>query len=273
MDAELTGGCMYGDKPVFFTDGAVLRVVEDSDLGIRVSTTPTVGVTPRAAVSPAVIGNRICYFSRHGLALFDGKEGRVVRSGIRAPKGGAAVADGRFYSFFASGAGGQSLYAYDAAGDLLYDLGGSRQLGVAHALGGVLIATEYTGEETRLMLFCERDALPYPISQMVSDGVLTVLESPPEHTRLVLGDVRGDTDICSPVEITVDARIEAGATLTVSLYLDDEQIPHRIHTLTGTGARTVHRLPCLPRRCEAYRLELCGEGDFCVFTVSTVERG
>jgi hypothetical protein len=270
LDAELTGGCMYRGKPYFFTDGAVIQVVEDSELGFRVSVIPTVGVTPRAAVSPVVIGDKICYFSRYGLALFDGKRGDVVRSGITQPKGGAAVADGRFYSFFVSSSQGQTLYAYDAERDLLYERGGAGQHGVAHALGGVLIATEYTGAETRLVLFCERNALPYPISQMVSDGVLYEVASTAEEARLVLGEVREDEKDCSPVSLEVDARVAKDAVLTVSLFLEEGDEPYTAFSLDGTDVRTVYRLPCLPRRCEGWHVELSGRGDFCVFTVTAV---
>lgn len=268
LDAEVTGGCMYKGSPFFFTDGAVVRLVADAELGFRVLVIPTVGVTPQAVTSPAVVGNNICYFSRHGLALFDGKQGRVVRAGLSAPQGGAAVADGRFYSFFAAEGDKEALYAYDAAKDLLYSLGADRRIDVAFALGGVLIGTERASDgSTRLLVFAERENLPYPISAMVESGVLTEVSAESVESVLELGEERFLQEEMSPFALFMDAELDEDATLCLELYCDGADEPIHRFSLAGTHPRTTHRFACYPRRCQSYRVRVNGKGNFRVFDI------
>jgi hypothetical protein len=103
--------------------------------------------------------------------------------------------------------------------------------------------------------------------------VLSVVEESAEEARLVLGEVRGEDEICSPAELLIDAQIASEGEVRVALYLENEPEPSHTVTLTGTGERTLYRVACLPRRCKAFHTELFGKGDFCVFTVSMVERG
>ena len=270
LDAEVTGGCMYKGKPCFFTDGAVVWLFEDAELGFRVSVIPTVGVTPKAVSSPAVIGDKICYFSRHGLSLFDGKRGRVVRADLTAPQGGAAVADGRFYTFFATGTEGDALYAYDPESDLLYSLGSNEKIDVSFALGSVLIGIG--GTATRLVVFAEEDSLPYPISAMVESGVLTKMSESSYQSVLRFGKDRLSQGEFSPFAVLLDAELSEGATLTLELWCDEGETPIHSFTLQGALPRKVHELLCYPRHCQSYHVRVCGEGDFRVFDIRTQRR-
>lgn len=273
LEAEITGGCMYKGSPIFFTDGAAVRLVEDRELGFRVSVTPTVGVTPQAVTSPAVVGDKICYFSRYGLTLFDGKEGRVVRADLPTPQGGAAVADGRFYTFYAADENEGALYAYDIASDLLYSLGSAEQIRVMFALGGVLIGAAFDEDlEPLLVVFAHWESLPYPISAIAERGGLSdVIEKEFESVLHLEEDRSPDGDF-SPFLLLMDAALGEGAELALSLYCDGEEAPAEHFVLTGPQKRKTHALACFPRRCRSYRVSLNGKGDFRVFDIRSRRR-
>lgn len=274
MTGEITGCCMYRGRPVFFTDASVITLIEDAEKGLRVTQTPTIGVSPRAVTSPAVIGGKICYFSRHGLGVFDGRGARVVYSDIGAPtRGGAAVADGRFYSFVAAdGQGGEALYAYDVERDALYCLGDASEAGVCFALGGVLVGSRFDGLETELLIFTDQESLPYPISEMAERGIVQAQPTQAPESQVVFAEDREPCGDFGPFSLELDAALGTGGELTLSLFYDGEEAPAAQQTLYGPMAREVCRLPLVPRRCRSYRLALQGKGDFSVFGVKALRR-
>ena len=274
LSAEITGGCMYRGRPIFFTDGAAITLEEDSELGLRVSIIPTVGVTPRAVTSPAAIGGKVCYFSRYGLTVFDGKQGRVVRTGLGVPARGGAVADGRFYSFVATREGEEpALYAYDAEGDLLYCLGDATESDISFALGGVLVGSAANGEGgSDLILFADGESLPYPITDMVESGVLSLREGLPFESSITLGEVRNPDGSFGPFSLVLDASLGEGGSIELSLFYEGEEQPARSFSLAGKQARRRFSFPLYPRRCRGYHVRLCGKGEFAVFGLSAMRR-
>ncbi|MBR7182286.1 MAG: hypothetical protein IKD28_05865 [Clostridia bacterium] len=274
MTGEITGCCMYRGRPVFFTDAAVITLIEDVELGLRVTQTPTVGVSPRAVTSPAVIGSKICYFSRYGLAVYDGRSARVVHSDIGAPtRGGAAVADGCFYSFVAAdGQGGEALYAYDIEHDALYCMGDASEAGICFALGGVLVGSRFDGLETELLIFTDRESLPYPISEMAEQGIVQAQPAKALESRADFAEDREPCGDFGPFSLVLDAALGEGGELTLSLFYDGEAIPAAQQVLRGPMVREVRQIALAPRRCKSYRLGLAGKGEFSVFGVKALRR-
>lgn len=271
---EVTGGCVFRDEPLFFTDGAALTLSKASPDTPFADYLPTVGVSPKYFNSVVAVGDKVCYMARGGLAVFDGKEGRVVRPGmIDLSPDSVASTDGRQYYFETAKSGqGRSLYAYEPEKDLLVQVDRSSYMSGFCRLGAALIGiypSEEKADSSAVTVFTGSKPTPQIIEDITNTDSIELHREQTPQTVVEFGEDLTPGGGFGPFSLLLDAELGKGASITLKLFYDGESEAAVVKTLSGEQSRSRCVMRLLPRRCKSYRLVLEGSGEYTVFRLAT----
>lgn len=275
-DGPFTGAINYNGKPVFFKEDCMIQVYGAYPAQYQVSTVTCNGIQPRCAESAAIVNNRLYYWSRNGVCMYDGS----LPVTISAPLG-------RMYVSTATGGGDVDKYyvqlnteSDENSGCYVFDT----KTGLWHK------------RDNRLTYYskgCEHDGDLYMFYRTEYDDDPPTYSSNVYRIRGAGIPVGGTATAEGPVEWMVesgeiglttpdakyisrlDVRMSLAEGSEVSFFVkyDFEEEWLHLATIPGTNLRSFH-VPIRPKRCDTMRLRIEGIGDCRIYSITkTIEQG
>ena len=255
-----TGSVAFGNYPLFFKRDCLERVYISSSGAHQIVTTRLPGVQPGSDKSLQVIDGVLFYLSDRGVMAYDGSMPESVSAalGAEAYTGGVAGSDGQFYYLAAKCGGAPVLLTLDTETGLWHrqDETAAKQIvqcGTALYLRGAgaglvsLAADDARDGGSREDDFAWR----------LESGLLGI--DGPGRTYLL--------------RITIRAKLEAGASATVSVQHNEDGCWKQRARLEGNGVRSAS-FSVGACRCDTYRLRLDGVGQATIYSIAkTTEAG
>lgn len=238
---EITGGCAYGGRPVFFKERGIIKIFGDGPASWQTSESQSLGVEAGSGKSLAVAGDVLFYKSTEGIMAYSGGYPRSVAEifgGVRY-RNATAGSDGvRYYVAMERVEDGvEDVFCYDTRYGLWHPESGMSMLDWGWA--GGLYAMENRGPIWRM-----DDGGEQAEAGMVSfvefadwtDGTLR---------RKAPGKLLLRLEADAGVELTVKIRYDGGEWMTV-------------RKLSGALHKGQVELPVQLRRCDHYALRIEG---------------
>lgn len=255
----IRGGFAY-EYPRFFSNEHIYTVYGDTPEDFSISRVEANGVPYGEDESFATVGGVLFYLSKNGFMAYTGSYPQKIDIplGNKRFQGARAASDGRKYYV--------QCYDYDR------QRRGDRRLFVYDTLYGVWheesIDAEIKGFFPGINLCAAYDGKIWTLG--------TPYEKPVAPTGTYVSDI--PTGKVKFADFTMDSvnrkqlkdiiiRHDIGGELTVKLYIDDKLDDSFTRVLTGEGKRTTI-LPCVPKRCDHWHLELEGEGPWVVYSIA-----
>lgn len=255
----ITGGFAY-EYPRFFSKEHIYTVYGDTPENFSISCIEAKGTSFSDDESFAMVGGVLFYLSENGFMAYTGSYPQKIDTqlGNKRFNNGRAASDGRKYY----------VQCYDADGPTI----GSKHLFVYDTLYGIW-HEERTNGYIEGFMYEKGLCAAY-------GGEIWTLGKPNQRPAAPTGGYVSDTPTGKVIfaDFTMDSvnrkqlkdiiiRHDIGGELTVRLYIDDVLDDSFTRTLTGAGKRT-SILPCVPKRCDHWRLELEGPGPWVVYSVA-----
>lgn len=258
---KIQGGCSY-TYPRFFSEKHIYTVYGDTPENFTIIPLEAPGVVYGANSSLATVNGMLIYLSRNGFMGYTGSFPKKLdhNLGNVIIEDAMSVSTGtKYYTYARTGYNSMHLYVYDS------------ELGLWHEervpTGGI---QAFFGNISTYMS-CG-DGHYWSLGAVKTD-------SPPVDYEET-GGYYGDTPMGKVqfADVTMDSvnrkqlkdiiiRHDIGGELTVRLYIDDVLDDSFTKVLTGEGKRTTI-LPCVPKRCDHWHLELEGEGPWVVYSIA-----
>lgn len=242
---EITGGCSYGGRPMFFKEREIIKVYGDWPGQYSTESWESLGVERGSGGSLAVAGDTLFYKSQAGIMAYTGAYPWSVAEAFGEVKyrNAAAGSDGvKYYVSMEDCDGTAYLYTYDTRYRLWHREDGARMVGFG-----------YDGE----------------LYAMEERGVVLILGTPREQTS-------GEEGISSMVEfadftdgttrkkglerLVLRLEVDAGTKLDIKVQYDSDGVWHTVRRVEGGMAKGQIEVPLTIRRCDHYRLRLEGTG-------------
>ena len=255
----ITGGFAY-EYPRFFSDEHIYTVYGNTPEDFSISCVEAKGTPIEEDESFATAGGVLFYLSDNGFMAYTGSYPQKIDTQLGNKRfiNARAASDGRKYYV--------QCYEWDG---LHY---GSRHFYVYDTLYGVW---HEESTDAQIQGF-------FPGFNLIAayGGEIWTLGKPNQRPVAPTGDYASDTPTGKVIfaDFTMDSvnrkqlkdiiiRHDIGGELTVRLYIDDVLDDSFTRTLTGAGKRT-SILPCVPKRCDHWHLELEGPGPWVVYSVA-----
>lgn len=255
----ITGGCEY-EYPRFFSDEHIYTVYGDMPEDFSISCVEAKGTPYDEGESFAMAGGMLFYLSDIGFMAYTGSYPQKIdmQLGNKRFAFARAASDGRkyyvqCYDWYGPGIGDRHLFVYDTLYGVWHEE--SCDAEIEGFMPGLNLCASYGGKIWTLGTPYERPVAPTGtyVSDIPTGKVKFADFTMDSVNRKQLKDIIIRHDI--------------GGELTVKLYIDDKLDDSFTRVLTGEGKRTTI-LPCVPKRCDHWHLELEGEGPWVVYSIA-----
>ena len=246
---DITGGCSYGGRPMFFKEREIIKIYGDYPGQFSTGSWGSLGVEDGSAGSLAVAGDTLFYKSTAGIMAYTGGYPRSVAEDFGDVKYRNAVAgsDGvKYYVSMEDDGGEAHLFCYDTRYRIWHKDGFERMIGFG-----------YNGE-----LYALRDVGSSP-------GPIVILGNP-------RAQIPGEEGIASMVEfadfydsttrkkglekLLLRLEVDSGTNLDIRVQYDSDGIWHTVRRVEGKMVKGQIEVPLTIRRCDHYRIRLEGNG-------------
>ena len=266
-DGPFTGAINYNGRPIFFKEDCMIQVYGAYPAQYQINTIACDGVQESCSGSLAVVINRLYYWSRNGVCMYDGS----LPVTISAPLGKIVAS-----SAFGGGAGDKYYLQLstkdDRTGVYVFDT----KTGLWHKRDS---EKKYTGKG------CEHNGDLYMYND---NGGLTVFRvrgiaqaivaDQPDNTPVewmvesgAIGLTTPDAKYISRLDVRMSLAEGSEVSFFVRYDFEDEWI--HLTTIPGTNLRTFY-VPIRPKRCDTMRLRIEGKGDAKIYSITkTMEQG
>lgn len=247
---EVTGGCEFNARPMFFKEHRIITVYGDTPQSFSLSQVEGLGVEAGSGGSLAAAGQTLYYKSPAGVMAYSGGYPRSVAAAFGEEKYRNAVAgsDGvKYYISMEDSAGERRLFVYDT------------RHGVWHREDGRFVAFG-RGEELWGLVDPDGETSP---------GMLQVLgdprtETPDEEgiaTRVEFADFYDSTTRKKGLgKVILRLEVDAKTKLTISVQYDSDGKFVPVRTVKGAMVKGQIDVPLVIRRCDHYRIRIDGTG-------------
>jgi hypothetical protein len=241
---DITGGCSYGGRPMFFKENEIIKLYGDDPRQFSTYSTQSLGVEKGSGQSLAVAGDTLFYKSIDGIMAYGGGHPWSVAEdfgGVRY-RNAVAGADGvKYYVSMEDEAGEYQMFVYDTRYRLWHKEDGMRIVGYGH--DGELYAMEERG-----WLW----ALATPRLTSGEEGISTMVEFADfcDHTTRKKGLEK----------IVLRLEVDKGTTLNIRVQYDSDGQWHTVRRVEGKMVKGQIEVPLVIRRCDHYRIRLEGTG-------------
>lgn len=242
---DITGGCSYAGRPMFFKENEIIKLYGDEPRQYSLSTTQSLGVEKGSGQSLAVAGDTLFYKSIDGIMAYGGGHPWSVAEdfgGVRY-RNAVAGSDGvKYYVSMEDKAGEYRMFVYDARYRLWHKEDGIRIVGFGH--DGELYALEERGWLGVL-------ATPRALTSGEA-GISTMVEFADfcDHTTRKKGLEK----------IVLRLEVDKGTTLNIQVQYDSDGQWHTVRRVEGRMTKGQIEVPLVIRRCDHYRIRLEGTG-------------
>lgn len=260
---EITGGCSYGGRPVFFKERLIVKIYGEGPGSWQTSQTQSLGVEKGSAKSLAVAGDVLFYKSTEGIAAYTGGYPRNISEvfgGVRY-RNATAGSDGvRYYVAMERAEDGEpQVFCYDT------------RCGLWHPENGMTMVD--WGWDAGLYAM-ESKSGPGPIWQMgdTDGGEAQNVEAGLQSWVEFADRTEGTTRTKRPSRLLLRLEAYNNVELTVMVQYDSDGVWHTVRKITGDGRKRQFELPVQLRRCDHYRLRIeglaVGYGDWTLHAIT-----
>ncbi len=246
---DFTACVSYMGYPCFFKENLIYKVYGSKPSDFSVMSSASLGVDGGSGMSPASAGETLFYLSRTGIVGYAGGIPQNMSEAFGGVRYRDAVggSDGeRYYVSMRDSAGAWSLFCYDTLRGMWHREDGVQVIAFAYLNGLWMLAAD-----GRLWLMGGAEVVP-------ADAVSEVQIK----SMVEFGDfTEGSPNRKGTAKLQIRAELEAGASLRVMAMYDSDGIWHEVSVLS-TPIKRSYYLPIIPRRCDHFRLRLCGVGQW-----------
>lgn len=257
----ITGGVAY-EYPRFFSDEHIYTVYGNTPEDFSISCVEAKGTPLFQDESFATAGGVLFYLSDNGFMAYTGSYPQKIDTQLGNKRfiNALAASDGRKYyvqcwEWDGLDYMGRHFYVYDTLYGVWHEESTDAQ--IQGFFPGVNLEAAYGGEIWTLGKPYQRPAAP-------TGGYTNTSDTP--TGKVIFADFTMDSVNRKQLKDII-IRHDIGGELTVRLYIDDVLDDSFTRTLTGAGKRT-SILPCVPKRCDHWHLELEGPGPWVVYSVA-----
>lgn len=257
-DGKFTGAAVLSGYPLFFKENCIHKVYGSMPSNYQMTTTMCRGVQNGAWRSLNVVNEVLYYQSRSDIVRYDGSlpEGVSDEMGGVKYHDGVAGSDGAvYYISMRDDDDVWSLFTYDTEKQLWHREDMTRALCFANQRGDLVYIDADTGA---LMSASGRSGEREGMVEWSAESGIVGYEYP--YSQYLS-------------RFTIRAKLEVGATMTVSIEYDSEGGWIEMGTYIGTEAVRSYNIPVIPRRCDHMRLKISGYGDVKIYQISRFLEG
>lgn len=254
-----TGAANIGGNPVFFKEDCVHRVYVSSSGAHQIVDKPCKGVKDGCGHSVSMVGDICYYLSKVGVIAYDGAAWAQVSDAFGDVSYGNAsgFTSGDKYYLSAQDDGGEwSLFAYDTKKGLWHREDDSEARFSSSDYSGAAFFNETAGE-----------------LQLIGGDTDTGEDEGTVRWEAVSG-LQGYSYIGEKYISRFNLRmiLPYGSSLGIFIEYDSDGVWHDQGFINGTGTRAFV-IPVRPRRCDHFRIKLCGEGDCRIYSFAKFFEG
>lgn len=246
----ITGGISY-TYPRFFSEGHIYTIYGDTPSDFTIVPTQAQGVALGSERSLAIVNGMLIYLSPHGFMAYTGSLPQKIDYALnRQTYTAGAVSDGMKYFAHTSDADGLHLFVYDAARNLW------------HEESAPVIEGMWKGVNIGYYAGCEMWTLGNVREKPLDVGNTGGFFGDRPHGKVVFADFTIDTVNRKQLKSII---LRHDGELTVRVYFDGELFGEKL--ISGSGKHT-SIVPCAPRRCDHWHIELEGDGPWTVYSIA-----
>lgn len=249
----ITGGCSY-TYPRFFSEKCIYTIYGDTPGEFTIIPTRAHGVLYGSRDSLSVVNGMLMYLSPNGFMGYTGSLPQKLdyNLGNERIKSAISITDGvKLYSYVKQGSS-MHFYVYDPA----------RGMWAEESTPGNIEGLWHIEE---LTMACAGHFWTLgKVSEKPIDEETDGYYGDTPHGKVVFADFTMDSVGKKQLK---DIIIRHEGELEVRLYIDDEQDHSFTKTIRGAG-KHVTELPCVPKRCDHWHLELEGNGPWTVYSIA-----
>lgn len=243
---DITGGCSFGGRPMFFKENEIIKLYGDDPRQFSTYSTQSLGVEKGSGQSLAVAVDTLFYKSIDGIMAYGGGHPWSVAEdfgGVRY-RNAVAGSDGvKYYVSMEDDAGECYLFVYDTRYRVWHqEDGGIRIVGFGH--DGELYAMEERGWLWVLATPRALTSGEEEISTMVEFADFC------DHTTRKKGLEK----------LLLRLEVDKDTTLNIRVQYDSDGQWHTVRRIDGKMAKGQIEVPLVIRRCDHYRIRLEGTG-------------
>lgn len=241
-----TACCAYLGYPLFFKEDRIYKVYGSRPAEFSLVESMTMGVAEGSGESLAIAAETLFYLSPRGMVAYSGGVPDPLWEDfgdLRLTRGVAAARGSKYYLAAIDGDGNRHIFVYDAACGLWHREDALPALAMANGADGILFATATA-------LWC-------------SEAVAGATEEEEVTWFAEFGPfIQNSPDEKTIHRLKLRFLLEEGATVQVCIAYDGGDYALAGKAQAGKGMRTAV-LPLIPRRCDHFRLKVCGGGGGC----------
>ena len=272
-DGKYTGAINYNGRPFFFKEDCMIQVYGAYPAQYQVNTINCNGVQAKCEDSLAVVSNRLYYWSRNGVCMYDGS----LPVTISAPLGklsaydadGGAAGD-KYYLRLSTFEDRDGMYVFDTKTGLWHKRDGrSMHRGCEHNGDLYMLSSSVDDSDPP-----QYSASVYRVRGVGEPVVEDEVNDGPVEWMVESGDIGLTTPDAKYIS-RLDVRMSLAEGSEVSFFVrydfEDEWI--YLTTIPGTVLRSFD-VPIRPKRCDTMRLRIEGKGDAKIYSITkTMEKG
>lgn len=256
-DGTWTGAINYNGYPLFFKDNMLHKVYISSVGAHEIKQIPCAGVEQGSSQSLAIVDGVLHYKSQSGIMEYDGSSFTRISDKLGMNKYKNAVAgafDNKYYISMQGEDSNYSLFVYDSAKGLWAKEDSLHATGFAQ-LDGSLYCIASNGDIYDL--------------QAADGTVETEAVEWMWQTGLMGYEYTGKKYIS---RFNIRMQLPQGAEIKIYIEYDTSGKWELKGKLKGKGTKTF-LLPIIPRRCDNFKIRLCGKGDAKIYSFSKMFEG
>ncbi len=252
-----TGAVAFNGHPVFFKEDCIIKVFGDYPAEFTLTESHVRGVEAGSEKSIAIVNDTLYYKSYSGIVRYDGgipKNADAALGHVKYKNAVAGAAGSDYYVSMEDEDGKYHLFVYSSDKNVWHREDGARALCFCRC-GAELFMLCGDGR-----IYCVNGHLPS--SAAAEEDVF-----PWYCVTGSIGFEKPDHKYVSSLSL----RIEAGrrAEADVMIEYDRDGIWHKSTSVCTEGDTSV-TVPVIPRRCDSFRIKLCGKGDVKIRSVTVV---
>ena len=255
-DGAFTGAAVYAGNPIFFKENYMHRVYGNYPANFQIYTQAVHGMQPGSSRSAAVVNERLLYMAPDGVYLYDGSIPYLLSEAFGREaysRAAAASANGKYYVSLEKPDGTRVLMVYDLMKSMWHKEDGLpvREL---LTLGQAVIAVTRDGR--MLDLTGKYGETEPPFEWFAESGNIGYSIAAKKYVGRML----------------LRMELAAGAHVRIQIAYDNDRTFSELYTSSGEGIGSIC-VPVRPRRCDHFRLRICGKGDAKLISVAKTIKG
>lgn len=253
----LTGCIAYKGYAIFFKEGKIYKVYGSTPSNYSVVGSASLGVASGCGGSLAIAGETLFYLSQSGIMAYSGGIPQPISEALGTEYFQNAVAgsDGlKYYVSMETADGRWGVYVFDTRTGLWHKEDDARATHFAQC-GGNLYMLKDNGE---VWILGRAKVVP---AGAETEGQIEWLVEFGDYTE-------EEPNKKSVGRMQLRMELDENARAIVCIQYDSDGLWQRVGSIYAEDGKRSWILPVIPKRCDHYRLKICGTGGCRIFSVA-----